>query len=80
MGLRRRSAWIGMPEKTFGGRTDARGGDFADRDERNGDNNAGNSGRGAYVRGLAKTASCFFLAVGVSVRGDLQQEDEGNQS
>jgi hypothetical protein len=68
-----------MPEKTLGSGTDAGRGHFTNGHEPNTHYNTGNSGRGAYVRSLAKPASRLFLAIRVSVRGYLKKEDQGKQ-
>jgi len=68
-----------MMEKAFG-----RGADngclyFPDYYERSAHHHAGHCGRGAYVSRLAKAASCFFLAVCVAMRRNLEKKNEGNQ-
>ena len=58
---------VGMMEKTFASGADGGCLYFTYHHERGARHYSGNRGCGAYVSGLAKPASCFFLAIGVAV-------------
>ncbi|MGB2663985.1 MAG: hypothetical protein WAK48_08285 [Candidatus Acidiferrum sp.] len=51
----------------------------SDGDQRNTEYDSGNDWYSTDMGGLAQAAGGFILAVAVSVRGDLQEENEGKQ-